>query len=281
MMATTFYLTFVGLILTFSTSWVAGSAHASVSSTAPVASFVAIDHGFEGPDTLRAGLTTLRLHNRGREPHQLQLLKLTEGKSPADLAASLRGPHAQVPHWAKHMGGPNGVGSGETTEATVYLEPGTYVIMCAVPTKEQQLHAALGMQKMLQVVGGESPGPDFIGNVHMAMFDFEFVVVQDLKSGPHTFYVVNRGNQPHQVSLVQLNPGASTEDLLAAFSAAPSAPLPGRLMGGMAGLEPGGRGMFPAALTPGRYAMMCLFPNPTGHDSHAAKGMVMNFTVDK
>ncbi len=89
MMATTIYLAFVGLILTFSTSWVVGSAYASVSSTAPVASFVAIDHGFQGPDTLRAGLTTLRLHNRGREPHQLQLLKLTEGKSPGDLAASL------------------------------------------------------------------------------------------------------------------------------------------------------------------------------------------------
>lgn len=279
MMATTIYLAFVGLILTFSTSWVVGSAYASVSSTAPVASFVAIDHGFQGPDTLRAGLTTLRLHNRGREPHQLQLLKLTEGKSPGDLAASLRGPHAQVPHWAKHMGGPNGVGSGETAEATVYLEPGTYVIICAIPTKEQQLHAAVGMQKTLQVIGGGSPGQDFIGNVHMAMFDFEFVVVQNMRRGEQTFYVVNRGNQTHQVSLVQLDSGASPEDMLAAFGK-PPAPLPGKLLGGMAGLEPGGRGMFTASLAPGRYAMMCLFPNPTSHDNHAAKGMVMNFTVE-
>jgi hypothetical protein len=259
------------------------TAHVLADETAsiPVAAFSALDDRFEGPDELRAGLTTLRLHNRGREPHQLQLLKLPDGKSPADLAASLLDPHAQVPHWAKHMGGPNGVGAGETAEATVYLEPGTYVVMCAISTKGQQLHAALGMQKTLRVADSEPSDPNFIGHVHMAMFEYEFVVVEPFESGPHTFYVVNRGRQTHQVSLVQLNPGASTDDVLAAFGSAAAEPLPGRLMGGMAGLEPGGRGMFSASLSPGRYAMMCLFPNPAAHDSHAAKGMVMNFTVDK
>ncbi|ALA60308.1 hypothetical protein [Nitrospira moscoviensis] len=246
----------------------------------PVAVFAALDDRFEGPDQLQAGLTTLRLHNRGEEPHQLQLLKLADDKSPADLAASLR-EQAQVPPWAKHMGGPNGVGAGETAEATVYLEPGTYVVICAIPTKDQRPHAALGMQKTVRVTHTAPSDAEFIGNVHMAMFDYEFVVVQKVDSGPHTFYVVNRGHQAHQVSLVQLNPGASTDDMLAAFGSPQRSPLPGKLMGGMAGLEPGGRGTFSASLSPGRYAMMCLFPNPAAHDSHAAKGMVMNFTVDK
>jgi uncharacterized cupredoxin-like copper-binding protein len=56
--------------------------------------------------------------------------------------------------------------------------------------------------------------------------------------------------------------------------------LPGQLIGGMSGLEPGTEGTFAAAFSPGRYAMICLFPNPTAPDSHAAKGMVMHFTIE-
>jgi uncharacterized cupredoxin-like copper-binding protein len=51
-------------------------------------------------------------------------------------------------------------------------------------------------------------------------------------------------------------------------------------MGGMTGLEPGARGTFTVALTPGRYALVCLFPNPASPESHAAKGMVKNFTIE-
>lgn len=38
----------------------------------------------------------------------------------------------------------------------------------------------------------------------------------------------------------------------------------------MAGLGPGGRGMFAVSLSPGRYALMCLFPNPSAPDVHFA-----------
>jgi hypothetical protein len=228
-------------VLLVSTAW-------ADSSFLPVASFAAWDHGFEGPDTVAAGLTAFRLQNRGQEPHQLQLLWLTAGRTPADLASYLQASHGAVPQWAKHMGGPNGVGPGDSAEAIMYLEPGTYVITCAIPTKGQEPHAILGMPKTLHVIASEAPQPEFSGHVHMAMFDYEYVVIQDMRSGPQTFYVVNRGNQTHQVSLVQLNPGASADDMLAAFAPSAIAPLPGKLLGGIAGLEPGGRGMFTASL---------------------------------
>ena len=245
-----------------------------------VATFSAWDHGFDGPDTIPAGQITIRLQNRGQEPHQLQLLKLDQGKSSADLAAALQAGGGVVPAWAKHMGGPNGIGSGDASEATVFLEPGSYVIICGIPTKNHQTHAALGMQKALHVADTISAPPEFYGNFHMAMFDYEFVVVQPLKKGRHTFYVINRGSQTHQASFVRLDPGASAEDVLAAFGTDTSLPLPGKLVGGISGLEPGGDGTFTAEFTPGRYAIICLFPDPATRDSHAAKGMVMNFTIE-
>ena len=170
--------------------------------------------------------------------------------------------------------------NGDTSEATMYLDPGSYVIICGIPTKNHQTHATLGMQKALRVAKSTTTSPEFYGNFHMAMFDYEFVVVQPLKKGRHTFYVINRGSQTHQASLVRLDPGASAEDVLAAFG--PDAPLsiPGKLIGGISGLEPGGDGTFTAEFIPGRYVIICLFSDPTARDSHAAKGMVMNFTIE-
>jgi uncharacterized cupredoxin-like copper-binding protein len=242
-----------------------------------VATFSAWEHRFDGPNQLPAGQTTVRLHNRGKEPHQLQFLKLEEGKSPADLAAALKSDSRIVPSWAKHMGGPNGVDAGHASEATLFLEPGSYVIICGIPGKNHQSHAALGMQKTLRVISSKPAPSDFQGNFHMAMFEYEFVVVQPLRKGRHSFYVVNRGSQVHQASVVRLNPGASAKDVLTALNQGKPSSLPGTLIGGMSGLEPGRDGTFTADLTPGRYAIMCLFSNG---ESHAAKGMVMNFTIE-
>jgi hypothetical protein len=264
----------------FSTAHLADGPPAAAFTQPSVVTFSAWDHSFEGPDVIPAGQTTIRLHNGGREPHQLQLLKLDEGKSPADLAAVLQEPGTAIPQWAKHMGGPNGVGSGGDAEATIFLEPGSYVLICVIPAEHQRTHAALGMQKALLVTGNLPSAAEFRGNFHMAMFDYEFVVVQPLKKGRHIFYVINRGSQPHQVSLVRLDPGASAADVLAAFGKTVLPSMPGQMIGGMSGLEPGGEGMFSADFAPGRYVMICLFPNPTAHDSHAAKGMVMNFTIE-
>ena len=244
------------------------------------ATFSAWDYRFEGPDTIPAGQTTIRLKNRGKEPHQLQLLKLEAGKSPADLSGALSIGDHSVPSWAKELGGPNGVQAGRASEATLYLEPGSYVIICGIPGKQHQRHAELGMQKALRVVDSNPPPPDFRGNFHMAMFEYEFVVVQPLRKGRHTFYVINRGSLSHQASLVRLNPGASPEDVLAALDQGNPSRLPGTLIGGMSGLEPGRDGTFVADLTPGRYAIMCLFSNSHAMQSHAAKGMVMHFTID-
>ena len=166
------------------------------------------------------------------------------------------------------------------SEATLYLEPGSYVIICSIPGKRHQSHAALGMRNALRVTDSGAPPPEFAGNFHMAMFEYEFVVVQPLRKGRHSFYVINRGTQIHQASLVRLNRGASAEDVLTALSQDNPSRLPGTLIGGMSGLEPGHEGTFTAELTPGRYAIMCLFSHIPVSESHAAKGMVMHFTID-
>ena len=194
-------------------------------------------------------MTAVRLANRGREPHHIQLLRLEEDKRPEDLAASLQGPVLALPSWAKRVGGPNGVEPGEEGEAMVYLAPGSYVLICTIPAHNGIPHVALGMRKSLQVIERPVLKPVFSGHYHLAMRDFEFSLVERIRPGRHTFYTVNR------------------------------APLPGKLVGGITELEPGGEGVFTATLSPGRYALICLFPNPHIPDSHARKGMVLAITI--
>jgi len=256
------------------------SSHSVTAASPKEAVFTASDYRFDGPETIPAGQTTVRLRNRGKEPHQLQLLLLDAGKTPAQLAAALQPGTHGVPAWARQVGGPNAVAAGQTAEATLFLETGTYIIICGIPGKNHQTHAALGMQKALRVSDSSPSPPEFRGNFHMAMFEYEFVVVQPLRKGRHTFYVVNRGNQIHQASFIRLNAGASTDDVLAAMHQDNATRLPGTLIGGMSGLEPGRDGTFTADLTPGRYAIMCLFSNAIMSESHAAKGMVLNFTIE-
>jgi uncharacterized cupredoxin-like copper-binding protein len=270
----------IGSVISEPITAASAGSRAAKSATTHEATFSAWDHRFEGPESIPAGQTSVLLHNRGKEPHQLQLLKLEEGKSPADLAAALQSGGQGVPVWAKQMGGPNGVDAGKTSEATVYLEPGSYVMICGIPGRHHKSHAEIGMQKALRVRDTTPAPAEFKGNFHMAMFDYEFVVVQPLRKGRHTFYVINRGSLSHQASFVRLNPGASADDVLAALNDEIPASLPGMLIGGMSGLEPGREGMFTAELTPGRYAIMCLFSNADIGESHAAKGMVMHFTIE-
>jgi uncharacterized cupredoxin-like copper-binding protein len=140
-------------------------------------------------------------------------------------------------------------------------------------------HVALGMRKSLQVIERPVLKPVFSGHYHLAMRDFEFSLVERIRPGRHTFYTVNRGSQPHEVSLFRLAADASPDQIVSAWTLGHGAPLPGKLVGGITELEPGGEGVFTATLSPGRYALICLFPNPHIPDSHARKGMVLAITI--
>ena len=58
---------------------------------AALVTFTAAEYSFQGPDTLAAGLTTLRLVNHGKELHHASIFKLAEGKTLADFQAAMSG----------------------------------------------------------------------------------------------------------------------------------------------------------------------------------------------
>ncbi|WP_447983992.1 hypothetical protein [Nitrospira sp. Nam74] len=269
------------LISVSNTGWGHGSRADAAPPTdpAPVV-FEAHDYGFTGPDRIPAGVTSVQIVNQGQDLHHIQLIKLLQGKTAADFSAALKADPSRVPQWAKFIGGPNAVVPGGKSVATMNLMEGNYLLICIIPDKQGVPHMALGMQKALSVKGGKSAlVSEPKAGTTITLRDFEFALSQPITSGMHTIEVMNHGTQPHEVVVVQLAPGASALDFVKAVEPGGSGPPPGKPIGGLVGIETGDHAFFTAQFEPGRYGLICFFPDAATSQPHFARGMTTEFTV--
>src|SRR6266571_6287501 len=158
----------------------------------------ATDYTFGVPDTIPAGFTTFRLVNKGKELHHASLVRLGEGKSAADfqagLAAAMKS-HAPPPSWMSFVGGPNAVTLGDTAIATQMLEPGSYVVVCWIPSLDGVPHVMKGMMHPLVVTAGAAPSAaaEPTADVTIKLTDYDFQLSQPLTAGKHVVRVENTG----------------------------------------------------------------------------------------
>lgn len=243
--------------------------------------FVAHDYGFRGPDRLPAGLTTVRIVNEGKDLHHIQFLKLLQGKSAADFRTAIAADPSRLPGWVQYAGGPNAHVPGSQSSAAVNLTEGDYVLMCWIPDKNGVPHVALGMQKALSVQGGKalkvSQPKSTMG---IKQVDYQFILSQPVKSGVQTIEVMNHGNQPHEVVVVKLFPGATVHDVIASFEPGSPRPPQGELVSGITAIEKGERVYFTGEFKPGQYGLICFAPDATDGRPHFLHGMTTEFDVE-
>lgn len=252
----------------------------------PVVTVHAKEFAFVAPARIPAGTTTFRLVNDGREAHQISIIQLTQGKTPAEYVAAIKA--NQPTPWAIGAGGPNTAGPGQTIEATVTLDAGNYVLVCFVPSPGSPVpHMAKGMVHPLTVTAVASrgararastvsvPAPD----VRLEVSEYTFKFSKPLTAGKHTIQVVNAGTQDHEAVFVKLAPGKTMKDVDAFFEGGQQGPAPMAPMPGMAGLGKGRTGTFTTTLTPGRYGIACFIPDVKDGKPHEMHGMVQEITV--
>ena len=116
-----------------------------------VVTITARDFAFDAPDTVIAGATVIQLVNKGTELHHIQVARLDSGKTAGDLAAAMKNP-GPPPAWFVEIGGPNAVVPGASSETTVSLTPGNYVLLCFIPSADGMPHLMKGMVRPLTVV---------------------------------------------------------------------------------------------------------------------------------
>ncbi len=240
----------------------------------------ATDFSFVGPEQVPSGMTAVEVLNQGAEVHHAQLVRLAPGKTPADFAAAMKVDPGHPPNWVSFVGGPNAVVPGDRATAVMDLQPGQHLVLCLIPNKTGVAHVALGMVKPFMVT--EAVGtrmteakPDVV----ITARDFQFVLSKPITAGSHTIQLVNEGTQAHEVVLVKLPPDAKAKDFIAAFEPGAGAPPRGRPQGGIVGIERGAQGLFTAQFDPGRYALICFFPDSKTGAPHFAQGMTWEFDV--
>jgi hypothetical protein len=247
--------------------------------TAPVIDIMASDYAFDAPDTLPAGLVTLRLMNHGQEPHHAQLLRLNDGVSFQDFAAALEAEGEGALRLVTLTGGPGALSTLKTTEVTLDLAPGSYALACFISSPDGVPHLAKGMLKPVSVTptaAQDATAPELSGT--MTLRDFGFEIPDTVPAGMTSFRVFNAGPQPHELNILKLAPGASTSDVLA-WQPDQGTPPPFEAVGGMNGLSQGVEQYMTLDLQPGEYVAICNIPDPESGTAHSRLGMIQPFTV--
>jgi len=259
------------------------TATAANASAANVVHVVAKDFSLGAPEQIPAGLTTLHLMNEGKEIHQAQIIKLTEGKTYADFEAALKAmkPNTPPPSWVVFAGGPNAAAPGGTAAATSTLEPGNYALICFIPSSDGVPHAMKGMMKGLVVTAATAaPAAEPTPTTTLTLADYKFDFSTPLKSGENVIRVDNAADQPHEVVLVKLAPGKTLKDFQAWLPVSDKDPnIPGMPVGGVVGLVKGQHAFFTATLDAGDYVLVCFLPDSKDGKPHFVHGMVQAIKI--
>ncbi|MFN0181016.1 MAG: hypothetical protein ACKVZ0_19595 [Gemmatimonadales bacterium] len=242
----------------------------------PVVEIIATDFAFQVPDTIPGGWVTLRIRNTGQELHHGALYRLDQGKTVADVL-KLSGP--QMPEWMVAVGGPSGANPGATLETTVQLAPGSYLLLCEIPSPDGKLHLMKGMMRPMTVVAPTTEAAAPSSDIEVRLSDFSFEFSKELVAGKHTFRVETAPGQAHEVVIARLLPGKKAEDLLAWVENMAGPPPIEGVVGGTTALAAGTTNVFQAELVPGDYAVICFIPDVKDGKAHAHHGMMKTVKI--
>jgi uncharacterized cupredoxin-like copper-binding protein/plastocyanin len=261
-----------------------GSAGGASGVGIPEVTYEATDHGFSGPDHVRAGLISVRVVNKGKDMHHVTLLRLKNGKTAEDFTEAVDSDPAYfvTKHltWIEFAGGPNAVIPGESAAAVVKLKPGNYVVACIIPNPNGIPHVRQGMIKPLTVSGPALSGAsEPKAAITITARDYKYSLDLAVAPGTRTIRFANAGTQPHEVVVVKLPPGKTVEDFAATFTPFPEAVRNGTPMGGLSGIETGGHGFFTIDFVPGHYGLICFLSDRTRLVPHFTLGMMYDFDV--
>ena len=265
---------------------------------------IAKDFKFQVDDEIKSGWTTFQFENKGHAVHfflfnripdtipysayhekvsipfQIVFDSIKAGTSKADAGAMLG---EMIPAWyftgVKSMGGTGFVAGGKTTQITVNIDPGTYVMECYIKEKGV-FHTTLGMMKEVKVLEETTQMKPPKSNMNIILTNHQIVTEGDIKAGKNTIAVyfnehpeIGLGNDVHLIKLdddTDMDKVIYWLDWMNVNGLEPPSPV--EFLGGVQEMPVGNTEYFTVNIEPGNYAWIS--------ESYGAMGMLKKFTVD-
>jgi uncharacterized cupredoxin-like copper-binding protein len=263
-----------------------GSTTTTVPKSRPHVTIEAHEYGFTLPAQMPAGWVDVTLHNTGKTGHQIAFAKLGSTTFAAFKTAA-SATNVKALKDVQFVGGPNNVEPGSSVTATIHLEAGDYGVACFIPAdsdgKTHAEHGMVGKINVVQTADSVEDAPTVDGG-SILLSEFTFVPDASFK-GTGMVEIKNVGTQLHEMIIVKEAPGKTLDQVKGFFltppgSPPPAGPPPFTSAGGVVGLGPGQTMYQQMALTPGKYVLLCFFPDPTHGDlPHALRGMIKEITI--
>ena len=213
------------------------------------------DYYITAPDSIPAGLTTLRVHTVS-DGHGVWLVRLPAGKTLADWMAATK-EHDFAP-WAEHLAGPGFPGPGRAANATYLLAAGNYLIVCFVRGADGVPHTKKGMFHALVVTPSPAPAVALpTPELTVTQTEYKFTFSRPLTAGPHLVRVVNAGKVGHEFRLSRVLAGHTVKEAIA-WDPASGKPRLDEDYGGLTTLPAGTSLLTTLDLPPGEYLIFCV-----------------------
>lgn len=254
---------------------------------------------FDAPEEVASGWVTVRFHNRSAMTHFALVERLPAGIGVKEQQEQVAPPFQEgmnllnagepeaamkafgtLPDWFGQivfMGGPGLTGPGHTSEATVYLEPGTYMLECYVKTNGV-FHSynpdslAFGMVHQFVVTEAPSGAAEPVADLEMTLSSTRGIeITGEPTPGRHVVAVhfedqkVYENFVRHDVHLVHLA-GDTDMDTLVAWmdwmaKTGLQTPAPAEFVGGLNEMPAGTTAYMTVDLEPGHYAWISEVPH--------------------
>ncbi len=288
-----------------------GDASTSPPSEPGVVHVIARGLTFEAPARIPSGWVTFRFDNEAPMTHLAVLEHVPDGIGIAEHQAevapvfqngmdfiaagkpdSAMAAFGTLPAWFHETVFTGGLGltaPGHMSEATVHLEPGTYLLECYVKTagvfhSYNPDPATDGMVHLFTVTdstsGREAPQPTMqltISGEDGFAFEGEPLAGDNVIAVHFADQKLHENFVGHDVHLAKLAEDADLDALAAwmdwSHPGGLETPAPAEFLGGLQEMPAGSTGYFKVTLTPGRYAWIAEVTHPQ------TKGMLRTFTV--
>ena len=246
---------------------------------APALVVTSFEYAFVAPEMADAGPVTVRLVNHGKRGHQVAFARLDDSSSLVRVMRSLVD-HKGVTAGIRWVGGVESALPGDSSETTLALLPGKYVIVCEYDGDNGHSHVSMGMIRPLEVTGGAGKAkidlPATATTIRLT--DYKVDLSAPLHAGKQLVRVENDGAHHHHLMIQRLVGGATLADLDKWDGKSQPSPIED-VSGGAAILDPGLASVIALNLKAGRYALGCLLNDEPGGTPHYMLGMEREITV--